>query len=111
MTTRARTIALVAAGTIAVGAGGLALRAQENPRAGSPVIGRARVSIDEALSRPFNFPFGDETTLDTVARTLARGLDAQVVLDLAALKRLQLNPEDHVKLDLKDVRLKTGLKL
>ena len=34
-----------------------------------------------------------------------------MVLDLAALDRLELKPEDAVELELKGVRLKTGLKL
>ena len=34
-----------------------------------------------------------------------------MVVDLAAIERLDLKPEDTVKLELKGVRLKTGLKL
>ena len=40
-----------------------------------------------------------------------RDLGLPVVLDLAALERLDITPDDTVKLELEGVRLKTGLKL
>jgi hypothetical protein len=42
---------------------------------------------------------------------LSADLGGPVVLDLAALERLEVDPNDTVELDLKGVRLKTGLKL
>ncbi len=99
---------------VIVGSSGWALLAQD--QSGSKRIAHdapktTRMSVEEALTRPFTFPFAQETTLETVAKHIQKELGAQVVLDLAALKRLDIVPEDHVKLDLKDVRLKTGLKL
>jgi hypothetical protein len=109
-------IALLAACVCVAVPGGWGLLAQE--QAGpkriapeiSPVRG-SRVSLDEAMTRPFTFPFRDETTLESVVKLLQKELGANVVLDLAGLRRAEIVPEDHVKLDLKDVRLKTGLKL
>jgi hypothetical protein len=69
------------------------------------------VSVQEALQRPFVMPFGQPTSLNEVARHLRMILKAPVVLDRAALKRQELTPEDMVQLDLRGVRLKTGLKL
>jgi len=68
-------------------------------------------SVQDAILRPVDLPFGAETTLEDVRKFLARSLNAPVVLDLAALDRLELTPEDTVRLDLKGVRLKVGLKL
>ena len=69
------------------------------------------VSVGDALLRPFDFPFDEPTTLADVQKHLAKTLGVAIVLDLAALKRLDVEPDDTVKLDLKGVRLKTGLKL
>lgn len=69
------------------------------------------VSVQEALQRPFVMPFGQPTSLNEVARQLRMILKAPVVLDRAALKRQELTPEDMVQLDLRGIRLKTGLKL
>jgi hypothetical protein len=76
-----------------------------------PVASAAKPGIEEALTRRFSFPFADETTLESAAKFLQKELGAAVVLDLAALKRQGITADAHVKLDLKDVRLKTGLKL
>lgn len=75
------------------------------------VAGKGGLGIEEALLRPFEMPFAHETTLDAAAKHLQNALSAPVVLDLAALKRLELTPESTVKLELRGVRLKTGLKL
>jgi hypothetical protein len=72
--------------------------------------GRAQ-SVQDALLKPFRFPFSRPTSLTEVAHHLGRELGAPVVLDLAALERLELKPEDTVKLELSGIRLKTGLKL
>jgi len=69
------------------------------------------VSVQDALLRPIDLPFGEPTSLADVQKHLAGALGAPVVLDLAALDRLDIDPEDTVQLDLKGVRLKTGLKL
>jgi hypothetical protein len=74
------------------------------PRTGS-------VSIQDSLLRPLDLPFDQETTLEEVRLYLAKSLGAQVILDRAALDRLELVPEDTIQLDLKGVRLKVGLQL
>ena len=79
--------------------------APENPAASG------KVSLQDALHRPYIFAFGRPTPLSEVARRLSADLGGQVVLDLAALDRLELKPEDAVELELKGARLKTGLKL
>lgn len=94
-------------GWVLLGQEPAAKRANRVPEAAATTVLR----IEEALSKPFTFPFGQETSLDSVAKYLQKKLGAQVVLDRAALKRVDIEPEDHVVLDLKDVRLKTGLKL
>jgi hypothetical protein len=71
----------------------------------------AAASVQDALLRPFDLPFGEETTLEEVRQHLGKALGGQVVLDRSALDRLELTPEDTVQLDLKGVRLKVGLKL
>jgi len=68
-------------------------------------------SVQDALLKPFHFPFSRPTSLTEVAHHLGRELGAPVVLDLAALDRMELKPEDTVKLELSGIRLKTGLKL
>lgn len=71
----------------------------------------ARVSVQDALLRPYRFPFAEDTALQEVANALKQTLGAPVVLDLAALKRLEITPETPVRLDLDGVRLKTGLQI
>jgi hypothetical protein len=68
-------------------------------------------SIQDALLRPYHFPFGRPTTLNEVGQRLSQDLGSPVVLDLAALERQDVKPDDTVKLELTGVRLKTGLKL
>jgi hypothetical protein len=68
-------------------------------------------SVQDALEKPFSFPFHKPTTLEEVCRHLRLTLNAPVVLDLAALARQELKPDDEVQLELEGVRLKTGLKL
>lgn len=70
-----------------------------------------KASLQDAMHRPYIFAFGKPTPLSEVARRLTADLGGQVVLDLAALDRLELKPEDAVELELKGARLKTGLKL
>jgi hypothetical protein len=71
----------------------------------------APISVQDALQRPFALTFAEPTSLTDVCQFLRRTLKAPVVLDLAALDRLELEPEDTVQLQLEGVRLKTGLKL
>jgi hypothetical protein len=94
----------------------LSLRAQpqvksetktETPDASGPVRG----SVQDALTRPFIFTFAKPTSLEQVAAHLSKELNAPVALDRAALDRLDVRPEDTVQLELKGVRLKTGLRL
>jgi hypothetical protein len=97
------------------------LHAQERrngPDLQPPVQSRARepgggdmISVQDALQRPFAFPFAAPTSLSDVCQYLRRTLRAPVVLDRAALDRQELEPDDQVQLELEGVRLKTGLKL
>jgi len=87
-------------------------RAKAPGRLGAAAAPRPAVaSVQDALLRPLDLPFAEETTLEGVREHLARALGAPVVLDRSALDRLELKPEDTVQLDLKGVRLKVGLKL
>jgi hypothetical protein len=71
----------------------------------------AAVSLQDALVRPFDLPFDQETSLEEVRQYLGKALGAQVILDRAALDRQELVPEDTIQIDLKGVRLKVGLQL
>ena len=86
-------------------------QARVKGEAGGPRVAAVPVSVQDALLRPLDLPFDQETTLEEVRQYLARTLGAQVVLDRSALDRLELKPDDTVQLDLKGVRLKVGLKL
>ena len=77
---------------------------------GAPAAGGS-ASIQDALLRPVDLPFEQETTLEEVRQYLGKALRAPVVLDRSALDRLELTTEDTVRFDLKGVRLKVGLKL
>ncbi len=68
-------------------------------------------SIQESLLKPFAFRFARPTPLADVVQMLNRELGSPVVLDRAALDRLDVKPDDTVQLELHGVRLKTGLKL
>jgi hypothetical protein len=68
-------------------------------------------TLQDALVRPYRFPFSHPTPLNQVCVHLQQTLKAPVVLDLAALDRQSVEPEDAVRLELEGVRLKTGLKL
>ncbi len=68
-------------------------------------------SVQDALLRLYDFPFAKPTSLEAICAHLRRTLHAPVVLDMAALERQQLEPTDEVVLELKGIRLKTGLKL
>jgi hypothetical protein len=68
-------------------------------------------ALQVALLRPFHFPFARPTPLFQVCAHLKQTLKAEVVLDLAALGRQDVEPDDPVQLELDGVRLKTGLKL
>ncbi len=92
-----------------IGSACWSLRAQD--RAGAARDRVASPSIQEALLRPLDLPFARETSLEAVRAYLARSLKGAVVLDPAALDRLELTADDVVQLDLKGVRLKVGLRL
>ncbi len=70
-----------------------------------------RDSVQDSLIKPYYFRFPRPTPLAEVVQRLSRDLGQPVVLDLAAMDRLDVKPEDTVKLELQGVRLKTGLKL
>lgn len=69
------------------------------------------VPLQEALLRPYRFPFARPTSLEQVCAHLRETLRGAVVLDLAALDRKSVEPDSTVQLELEGVRLKTGLKL
>lgn len=73
--------------------------------------GEASVSVVDALERPFILPFGEPTRLDEVCSHLRRILNAPVVLDRAAMDRMDVRPDDTIEIELHGVRLKTGLRL
>jgi hypothetical protein len=86
--------------------------APSKPRIAQPArVEGPTVSVQDAMLRPFVMPFGEPTSLEEVCRHLRQSLGEPVVLDLAALGRHKVTPLDKVQLDLKGVRLKTGLKL
>ena len=68
-------------------------------------------TLQAALLQPYRFPFARPTSLEQVCAHLKQTLKAPVVLDLAALDRRKVEPDDTVVLELDGVRLKTGLKL
>ncbi|MGO9917796.1 MAG: hypothetical protein ACLQIB_24265 [Isosphaeraceae bacterium] len=81
-------------------------------RAAQPARGGSRAAtLQDALLRPYDFPFSRPTSLAQVCVHLKQTLKAPVVIDLAALDRQDVEPEDPVQLELEGVRLKTGLKL
>ncbi len=101
----------------------LTLRAQDeaSPKAGAPQASASRPessgrpspapTVQDALLRPFRFSYKEPVTLTELASRLGRELGAPVVLDVAALKRQDLEASESVSLALDVVRLKTGLKL
>ncbi len=68
-------------------------------------------SVQDVLLRPYRFSFNRPTSLAEVCVRLKQTLGVPVVLDLAALGRQDVDPNDTVQLELDGVRLKTGLKL
>ncbi|WP_435009762.1 hypothetical protein P12x_001007 [Tundrisphaera lichenicola] len=106
-------LALVVIGVGLAASARWSLLAQERAaKAGPDHPSRTPVaSIQDAMLRPIDLPFGEETPLESVRQYLAKALEAQVVFDRAALDRQDLIPEDTVQLDLKGVRLKVGLRL
>jgi hypothetical protein len=90
------------------GAGALDDRRPEQP---GPEATASRATVQGLLLRPYRFPFSRPTSLTRVCAHLGHTLGVPVVLDLAALGRQDVEPEDTVQLELDGVRLKTGLKL
>jgi len=86
---------------------GEARRAAQSESHGGP----GAATLQEALLRSYSFPFARPTPLAQVCIHLRQTLKAPVVIDLAALDRQNVEPEDPVQLELEGVRLKTGLKL
>lgn len=83
----------------------------ESAPAATPPRSGEKVSLQEALLRPYPFAFSGPTPLNEVAARLTDDLGGEVVLDLAALERLGVSRGDTVELELQGARLKTGLKL
>jgi hypothetical protein len=83
------------------------------PRSAPRAVNEAAsaATLQDALLRPYRFPFARPTSLEQVCAHLRETLKSAVVLDLAALDRKTVEPEATVQLDLDGVRLKTGLKL
>ncbi len=78
----------------------------------SPAADRPTASsVHDQLVRPYRFPFARPTSLLQVCNHLKQTLKVPVVLDIAAMGRQDVEPEDTVQLELEGVRLKTGLKL
>ncbi len=85
---------------------------EERPAAQpAPHRGSGAATLQDALLRPYDFPFSRPTSLAQVCIHLKQTLKAPVVIDRAALDRQNVEPEDPVQLELEGVRLKTGLKL
>ena len=89
------------------------LRAQSRvePTKATVVHAPTGPTVQEALNRPFTFPFVKPTSLEEAAAYLGKQLNAPVAIDRAAIERLELKLDDPVQLQLEGVRLKTGLKL
>jgi hypothetical protein len=68
-------------------------------------------TVHDLLVRPYHFTFSRPTSLLQVCNHLKQTLKVPVVLDIAAMGRQDVEPEDTVQLELDGVRLKTGLKL
>lgn len=68
-------------------------------------------TVEEALLRPSRIAFARPTPLSEVVVFLRELLRAPVVLDRAAMARLDVTEEDTVQLELDGVRLKTALPL
>jgi len=85
----------------------------EGHRTDPPSSGVSAIAptVQDLLLRPFRFSFARPTSLTQVCAHLRETLKVRVVLDQAALKRQEVEPEDTVQLELDGVRLKTGLKL
>src|SRR5262249_6636462 len=103
---QAKLFVVLAAGAASLAMAHWTLRAQEPreptrgvaPRVESPAA--PAPSVQDALLRVHALPFAEETKLDDVAAYLRKSLKAAVVLDLAALRRLELTPDSTVRLQL-----------
>ena len=97
---------LVTAGVV-VAVMGMGSHAQDGMKPLAP----AKPTVEVALVSPLSLPFAEGVSLEDLAKYLSTAVKAPVVLDLAALKRLEISPESVVKLNVEGIRLKTGLKL
>lgn len=86
-------------------------RAQDRPARGTAPPAVAASTVQEALIRPVDFRFDGPTPLREVAAYLRRTLGIRVVIDRAALGRLEIDQDAPVQLELEGARLKTALKL
>lgn len=105
-------MAAVAVASAVVLSGRWTLMAQDRPgRAAVTPLAKSAGSVQDAMLKAMDLPFGEQTSLEDVRKFLAKALNAQVVFDRGAMDRLELVATDTVQLDLKGVRLKVGLKL
>ncbi len=102
---------VVALAATALGGYFLATQSQSRAQQGAAVKTSQSTHIAEAMYQPLRLPFGKGATLDELVAYLRKETHANVVLDLAALSRLKLTPAAKVRLDLDEIRLRTGLKL
>lgn len=67
--------------------------------------------LEDRLAQSIHLPFAEATSLADVAGWLEDTLNAQVVLDRAAMKRRGVSRDSTMQLELKGVRLRTALRL
>lgn len=85
--------------------------AQNGPPTTAAAPTATPATVEEALLRPARIPFAQPTPLSEVVAFLRELLKAPVVLDRAAMARLDITENDTVQLELDGVRLKTALPL
>ena len=111
--TISRPMIVLAMASAAVGGAWIAAYGPANAQeSGEPVKTVVRTTnVADAMLLPIRLPFAEPISLEALAAYLRKELKANVVLDLAALGRHDVEPTATVRLELIDVRLKTGLKL
>src|SRR5262245_13895800 len=101
--------------------GGLVLHAQvrnettrgkDESKPGSAMSFAGPLKLEDLLERPISLPFAEPTPLSDVVAHLAKSLHVRVVLDPAAMGRLDLVPDDTLQVELEGkVHLRTALPL
>ena len=81
------------------------IRTTEPPtRPTTPVVTESTsntATVQDVLLRPYHFPFSRPTSLLQVSAHLKQTLKISVVLDIAALARQEVDPDDKVQLELR----------